>query len=335
MLRDLNATRWLGTPRVGVPASSVPSTGEHGPAYLYPWLQLHPEYASALVRGAIVTPPESGTLLADEDTSFVYTPDGDGAFTFTFQPYVNGVAVGSPQEIDLLSGGAAVFPSGIPSAEAFGTPTVTRAGSVVVLPTGIPSAEAFGTATVTRQGAAQIIVPGIPSAEAFGNPTVTTSSAASVFPSGIPSAEAFGSPYVEVGGGALIGSWVSVAEANAYILDFHGSDHAWFSASNSNRRIWLRQATQYLQTVYCIKPEYLDPLHENVMKAVCEAAIRAMSGPLQQDVEPNQVKSETVGPISTTYADQRNGGQVKIAIVTSLLKGLTCGTSGMVKLVRA
>src|SRR6218665_2913705 len=104
MLRDPAAERVLGTPRVGVPASSVPSTGSQGPGYLYPWLQDHPEYAGALVRGRITTQPSSGVLVADEDTGFVYTPAGDGVLSFAFQPEVDGVAIGAPVPVELNTG---------------------------------------------------------------------------------------------------------------------------------------------------------------------------------------------------------------------------------------
>ena len=107
MLRDLQAGPVLGTHRVGVPASSVPATGTHGPAYLYPWVQAHPAHAGALVRGRITAWPTAGALVADEDTSFVYTPAGDGVFSFSYQPEVDGVAMG-PAVVVALNSGAQV-----------------------------------------------------------------------------------------------------------------------------------------------------------------------------------------------------------------------------------
>lgn len=104
MLRDLNAECVLGTHRVGVPASSVPATGTHGPAYLYPWVQAHPEHAEALVRGRIIAWPAAGVLVAEEDTRFVYTPSGDGVFSFSYQPEVDGVAMGPAVAVALNSG---------------------------------------------------------------------------------------------------------------------------------------------------------------------------------------------------------------------------------------
>lgn len=68
-------------------------------------------------------------------------------------------------------------PTGIASAEAFGTPTVTG-GAITVTATGIASAEAFGTPSVVVAGVAQTIDLDTPnlaiaSAEAFGTPSVS------------------------------------------------------------------------------------------------------------------------------------------------------------------
>lgn len=76
----------------------------------------------------------------------------------------------------------------IPSAEAFGTPTL----GTVLGPTGIPSAEAFGTADITHSSVILVRPTGIPSAESFG--TLTTGLTVSM--SSIPSGEAFGTPDV-------------------------------------------------------------------------------------------------------------------------------------------
>lgn len=84
----------------------------------------------------------------------------------------------------------AVTPTGISTAQAFGTPKITS----VVKPSGIGTAEAFGTPK------AKVILraTGIPSAEAFGNPTVFGLSGPQMGRqvTGIPSAEAFGLPVI-------------------------------------------------------------------------------------------------------------------------------------------
>jgi len=84
-------------------------------------------------------------------------------------------------------------PSGVATAEAFGTATVTVAsGGITVSPSGIASVEAFGSATIS---ATLAVAPGgIATAEAFGTAAVSTTLAVS--PSGIATSEAFGTPAV-------------------------------------------------------------------------------------------------------------------------------------------
>lgn len=84
-----------------------------------------------------------------------------------------------------------VAPTGIASAEAFGSPTITT-GGVAVQPASIGSAEAIGSPVVTVAGGPVIVVPvGITSAEAVGSPTLTTG-AVIITPTGITTGQAFG-----------------------------------------------------------------------------------------------------------------------------------------------
>lgn len=69
--------------------------------------------------------------------------------------------------LEILGSTASV--PGIPSQEAFGTPTLTY-GDVVITPTGIPSAEAFGTVVLVST---ELRPTGIPTEEAFGTPSAT------------------------------------------------------------------------------------------------------------------------------------------------------------------
>ena len=109
-----------------------------------------------------------------------------------------------------LGGGAAtVTPGGIPSAEAWGSPTL--ATSVGVAPGGIASAEAWGTGAV-NVGAVDVAPGGIASAEAWGGATVVAG-AVDVAPSGIPSAEAWGSPTLDAGAASVELTGIPSAEA--------------------------------------------------------------------------------------------------------------------------
>jgi hypothetical protein len=98
---------------------------------------------------------------------------------------------------DQMNGGIVVFgrqvvttiaPSGIASAEAFGTAVVSQR----ILATGAGTAEAFGTPAVSQN----IVGTGIASAQAFGTAVVALGGY-TLFPSSIASAEAFGTPTVE------------------------------------------------------------------------------------------------------------------------------------------
>ena len=128
-------------------------------------------------------------------------------------------------------------------------------------------------------------------------------------------------------------SLVTLAAANQYASDMSLS--AW-TGTDAVKEAALRRATQFLLSRYRIKTEYLDPVHKNVAAACCEAAARALSGPLSEDVSAAVVTGESVGPISVTYsANQRNSGRVRYVLIDDLLSGLTDGAFGMVKLVRA
>lgn len=114
-------------------------------------------------------------------------------------------AFGSPT---VTAGAVTISPSGIASAEAFGTPSITATWTIS--PTGIASGEAFGTPTLTP-GAVTIIPAGIASGEAFGVPVI--SSDGTILPTGIPSGEAFGTPTISGGPITLQPTGIPSAEA--------------------------------------------------------------------------------------------------------------------------
>jgi len=93
-------------------------------------------------------------------------------------------------------GGLTISPTGIPTAEAFGTPSIVL-GAVTISPTSIPSEEAVGEPIVTS-GATVLLPVSIPSEEAVGTPEVITG-LVSIEPVSIPSEEAVGEPIVTSG----------------------------------------------------------------------------------------------------------------------------------------
>lgn len=92
----------IGDPGHGVLASEVPSTGEHGPGYIYDQVNGLGLTAEE-VRGLITTWPASGTLTAYEDSSFEFDAP-DGSYSFQYQLYVDGVATGAVQTVDITIG---------------------------------------------------------------------------------------------------------------------------------------------------------------------------------------------------------------------------------------
>jgi len=125
---------------------------------------------------------------------------------------------------------------------------------------------------------------------------------------------------------------VSLSDANAYCT---AMGHVAWTGTDEVKESKLRVATQYLLSHYQIKADYLDPVHKNVAAACCEAALRALTGALYTDVSAAVVTQKTVGPISVSYSENvRNGGQTRFALIDDLLRGLTDGGFGMIKLVR-
>jgi len=160
-LRNLNRTytrgRVLGTPHTGVTGANIPSAGTNGAGYVYNDLAL-PGDAAKEICGRITTWPSTGVLRAYEDTSFIYTPVGDGAQSFQYQLYVDGVAIGSPQSVTLNIGSG--------SATALGA-TLSGTSSIIAgLASGNSAVDgiAFG-ATLTGDG---IIIAGAAIGQASG-----------------------------------------------------------------------------------------------------------------------------------------------------------------------
>lgn len=126
-------------------------------------------------------------------------------------------------------------------------------------------------------------------------------------------------------------SLVSLAEAQDY-MERMGYD---WPADEAKQEIALRRGTQYVVTMYSIRPEFLDPVADALKHSTCEAALRAADGSLFSDVDAQAVTEESVGPITTKYAQPANGGQKRFGVIDALMRGMTTGGVGQLKLVRA
>ena len=93
----------IGETGLGVLGSAVPSTGEHGPSYLYNDLSL-PADNGKEIRGLIVTPPVAGVFYAWEDGSFSLVSAPDGVYTFTYRLFVDGVDLGTAEATITIGG---------------------------------------------------------------------------------------------------------------------------------------------------------------------------------------------------------------------------------------
>lgn len=108
----------------------------------------------------------------------------NGADTVLAVNYDGGGSNGLYAEYTIAVGAQDISPTGLASAEAFGTAQL----DMNIACTGIASAEAFGSHSIALM--IEVTPTGIASAEAFGSHTLT--STADISPNGIASAEAFG-----------------------------------------------------------------------------------------------------------------------------------------------
>ena len=140
-------------------------------------------------------------------------------------------------------------------------------------------------------------------------------------------------------------SYVSVADADKYAADVMG-DGGWAQASEADKERALRRATQYIDSRYRYKNSRLNPEQalewprvgfpwpvKRLRDAACELAFRALAGDLYTDVLPDEnIKRDTVGPLTTEYFEPQNGGQIRFAIVDDLLAPLVA--SGQMAAIR-
>ena len=148
----------------------------------------------------------TGNAHSFSDDSFFLEPINDSSlpdFKATLTAFTaTGVTINIPTLFNSGSDRVALFlvitdapvlyPAGIASGSAFGTPTVTQTGGAVTLsPGGIVSGSAFGLPAVFQ--GFTLLPDGIASASTFGTPAIVRG-AVTLSPGGIPSGSAFGLP---------------------------------------------------------------------------------------------------------------------------------------------
>lgn len=140
-------------------------------------------------------------------------------------------------------------------------------------------------------------------------------------------------------------AYISVTDADTYFSD--RGNEAWDALSTAAKEQALRKGADYLGAVYGPRwcgerltdtqaldwPRGEPGVPEAVKRANAELAVRASAGDLLAD-QSAQVRSETVGPISVTYAEGARQG-TRYALVEGMLTGLLAVGLGQVKVVRA
>lgn len=121
-------------------------------------------------------------------------------------------------------------------------------------------------------------------------------------------------------------SYISLADADAYHTAMGNTG---WTGDEAAKEVALRKGTQYIEMTYAPKAEYLDPMHKNIVASTAEAALRALTASLFQDVSPESITEETVGPLTTKYGDAQNGGQIRYTLIDNLMRGLGGNTNGV------
>ena len=124
-------------------------------------------------------------------------------------------------------------------------------------------------------------------------------------------------------------SFVSVADADAYVLSMGLTG---WPEEVAEKETLLRRATQYITVKYAPLAAFLDPVHANIAAATVEAAVRAAD--LWADVDPSAVIEETIGPMTTKYAEPVNGGQKSFPVIDGLMRGLGATQKSSVRILR-
>lgn len=121
-------------------------------------------------------------------------------------------------------------------------------------------------------------------------------------------------------------SYISLVDADAYHL---AMGNAGWTGDDAMKEVALRKATQYIEVTYAPKAEFLDPMHKNILAATAEAALRALTASLVQDISPENITEETIGPLTTKYGDAQNGGQIRYTLIDNLMRGLGGNVNGV------
>jgi hypothetical protein len=142
----------------GILAEDIPSTGDHGASVLFDQITLPGDVGKEL-RALILTEPSGLTSWFQDEDGSVVAEAPDGAYSYSIQVYVDGVALGTPKTVTLSFGvgGASVGitgTAGVLSAEAqsVAVAVVSITGSAGVLGVVAGSGASAGVAISATAG---------------------------------------------------------------------------------------------------------------------------------------------------------------------------------------
>ncbi len=260
----ISGAHLYGGAGLGVLGSLIPATGDSGAGYTYNDLSLPADNAKEIC-GRITTWPVSGTLTAYEDTSFEFTAP-DGAHSFAYQLYVDGVATGSPETVSLYVGSVPVtISASTGTAVASGFSSGVSASTTIAASLG--AATAMGYQANLSSAASIFAVPGTATASGFaaeisaGGEVVITGSVGLAVASG--HAASIASAFV-----LLANTGNASASGHASTVSTSGS----FSGSISDADI-----ARIVQAVL------LQLNNESIAAAVWAHATRVITGPTPND----------------------------------------------------
>lgn len=139
----ISGAHLYGGAGLGTLGSLIPATGDSGAGYTYNDLSLPADNAKEIC-GRITTWPVSGMLAAYEDTSFEFSGAPDGAHSFAYQLYVDGVATGSPETVSLYVGSVPVtISASLGAASASGFSAGVSASTIIAASLGTAAAAGY------------------------------------------------------------------------------------------------------------------------------------------------------------------------------------------------
>ena len=197
----ISGAHLYGDAGLGVIGSLIPATGDNGAGYTYNDLSLPADNAKEIC-GRITTWPASGTLTAYEDTSFEFVA-ADGAYSFVYQLYVDGVATGSPSTVSLYVGSVPVeITASLGTASASGFTAGINSSVFIAASLGVATASGF-SASISAAGETNIPCS-VGNAVASGHTAAISS--AFTLATNIGTASASGHSAVVTVGGSFSGS---------------------------------------------------------------------------------------------------------------------------------